>query len=137
MPPYRYRESNPFARLFKCANTPRSGSLRGWAEQGVLLVNAALTVAPRKSGNPLCIWSAFSTQVLRLINRNAPRAVFIVWGVEALNVARGAAIPGRKIVAFDHPCASTARPSSFRVRLRGWQSSPAKSKNTLAKNIVS
>jgi uracil-DNA glycosylase len=60
---------------------PESGTLTGWAEQGVLLLNTVLTVrdgqahSHRKQG-----WEVFTDEVIRkLSNRDEP-IVFVLWG---------------------------------------------------------
>jgi len=61
--------------------TPRSGCLESWAEQGVLLLNAALTV---RAGEPQSHarkgWEQFTDAVIaKLVERDQP-IVFLLWG---------------------------------------------------------
>ncbi len=61
--------------------TPSSGSLVPWAEQGVLLLNAVLTV---RAGEPNSHagrgWEAFTDAVIRAVSARSAPAVFLLWG---------------------------------------------------------
>lgn len=61
--------------------TPKSGSLEKWARQGVLLLNASLTV---QEGHPMSHqgigWERFTDYVIERINEEATGIVFILWG---------------------------------------------------------
>ena len=65
---------------------PKSGSLVPWAKQGVLLLNASLTVVkdtPKShSGKG---WETFTDEVIKLINKKETPVVFILWGSDARN----------------------------------------------------
>lgn len=63
---------------------PNHGSLVSWAEQGVLLLNATLTVVkdnPRSHANRG--WEIFTDEVIKLINKKETPVVFILWGSDA------------------------------------------------------
>ena len=63
---------------------PNHGSLVSWAEQGVLLLNATLTVVkdnPRSHANKG--WEIFTDEVIKLINKKDTPVVFILWGSDA------------------------------------------------------
>ena len=63
---------------------PNHGSLVSWAEQGVLLLNATLTVvkdSPRSHANKG--WEIFTDEVIKLINKKETPVVFILWGSDA------------------------------------------------------
>jgi len=61
----------------------KSGCLKSWAKQGVLLLNTALTVEVSKPGSHSNIgWDNFIYDIIKLIN-NKPNAVFILWGNHA------------------------------------------------------
>ncbi len=67
---------------------PATGDLRGWARQGVLLLNTALTVpAGVANGHKDWGWGALVTQVLTLLS-SAPRA-FVLWGRQAQALGKG------------------------------------------------
>ncbi|GBG69973.1 hypothetical protein CBR_g4801 [Chara braunii] len=63
---------------------PATGSLTTWAQQGVLLLNTALTVSPGMSGSHLDEWKPFTTAVITaLSNRQGPGIPFALWGRKA------------------------------------------------------
>ena len=67
---------------------PASGSLQAWADQGVLLLNAVLTV---RAGEPLSHanlgWEAFTRAVLLHAQAQSPFLVFLLWGAKAAAIA--------------------------------------------------
>lgn len=63
---------------------PAHGSLEGWARQGVLLLNATLTVrARRAASHQKKGWETFTDQVIRVVNDKQDRVVFLLWGASA------------------------------------------------------
>ncbi len=64
---------------------PDHGYLRHWAEQGVLLLNAVLTVERGQAGaHQGKGWEQFTDQVVRLLNAEREGLVFLLWGNYAL-----------------------------------------------------
>ncbi len=60
---------------------PGHGSLVHWARQGVLLLNAVLTVRAHQAGSHAGKgWETFTDQVIRAVNDKPERVVFILWG---------------------------------------------------------
>ncbi len=63
---------------------PPHGSLVHWARQGVLLLNATLTVrARRAASHQKKGWETFTDEVIRAVNHKQDRVVFILWGSSA------------------------------------------------------
>jgi uracil-DNA glycosylase len=63
---------------------PSHGCLDCWARQGVLLLNASLTVRQgRAASHQGKGWEAFTDEVLRAVNSKQERVVFILWGASA------------------------------------------------------
>ncbi|CAN5205135.1 uracil-DNA glycosylase [soil metagenome] len=62
---------------------PASGNLEKWAEQGVLLLNAALTVRKNEPGSHRKIWEPFTDAVIQKISDEKKDIVFILWGNDA------------------------------------------------------
>jgi uracil-DNA glycosylase len=63
---------------------PDHGCLDAWARQGVLLLNASLTVrAGRAASHQGKGWETFTDEVLRAVNAKPERVVFILWGASA------------------------------------------------------
>lgn len=58
-------------------------SLESWAEQGVLLLNTALSVRKGVAGSHLAAWRPFTEQVLKTISFEYPKTVFVLWGKKA------------------------------------------------------
>jgi uracil-DNA glycosylase len=57
------------------------GSLEAWAKQGVLLLNAVLTVEEGKSGSHACKgWETFTDAIIRSISARRDKVVFVLWG---------------------------------------------------------
>lgn len=67
-------------------NPPKSGDLSAWASEGVLLLNALLSVELNK---PLSHkgfgWEIFTDRVIEILSRKREKLVFMLWG----NYARG------------------------------------------------
>ncbi|MEO9210745.1 MAG: uracil-DNA glycosylase [Ginsengibacter sp.] len=60
---------------------PRSGNLEKWAEQGVLLLNASLTVRENEPGSHARVgWITFTNEVIRKISDQKNGIVFLLWG---------------------------------------------------------
>jgi uracil-DNA glycosylase len=63
---------------------PSHGCLDSWARQGVLLLNASLTVRAGKAASHQGKgWETFTDEVLRTVNTKQERVVFILWGASA------------------------------------------------------
>ncbi len=61
--------------------TPMSGNLEGWAKQGVLLLNATLTVAKDSPGSHQGLgWETFTDAVIKKISDEKTNIVFLLWG---------------------------------------------------------
>lgn len=65
---------------------PASGNLTGWAQQGVLLLNATLTVRENLAGSHQKKgWEQFTDAVINTINTKKEHLVFILWGSYAIS----------------------------------------------------
>lgn len=62
----------------------RSGDLRGWAQQGVLLLNSVLTVEQSRAGSHQGKgWERFTDAVVAALNAEREHLVFLLWGAYA------------------------------------------------------
>ncbi len=62
-------------------NLPQHGNLLKWAQQGVLLLNAILTVLPNKPGSHQNLgWQNFTDQIIRSVSNKNCNVVFMLWG---------------------------------------------------------
>ena len=60
---------------------PKSGNLIKWADQGVLLLNATLTVRAHQAGSHQKKgWEVFTDSVIKAISQNKDKVVFLLWG---------------------------------------------------------
>jgi uracil-DNA glycosylase len=60
---------------------PQHGNLENWAKQGVLLLNASLTVRANEPMSHAKIgWAAFTDTVIKKISEQKEHVVFILWG---------------------------------------------------------
>ncbi|MFI5827806.1 uracil-DNA glycosylase [Streptomyces sp. NPDC051578] len=66
---------------------PANGDLTPWTRQGVLLLNRALTTAPRKTGGHRGKgWEAVTEQAIRALAARGKPLVSVLWGRDARNV---------------------------------------------------
>ena len=83
---------------------PSHGNLTAWADQGVLLMNAVLTVEQSKAGSHQgkC-WEVFTDRVIELLNEQRDHLVFLLWGNYAQK--KGALIDQNKhlVLKSSHP----------------------------------
>ncbi|SKC55692.1 uracil-DNA glycosylase [Ohtaekwangia koreensis] len=86
---------------------PKSGDLTRWAEQGVLLLNATLTVRAATPGSHQNKgWEAFTDAVIKKISEERENVVFLLWGAYAQK--KGEIIDRKK-----HLVLMSAHPSPF------------------------
>ena len=86
-------------------DAPTTGNLTRWAEQGVLLLNATLTVRAHQAGSHQNRgWEAFTDAAIRALAEEREHLVFILWGAYAQR--KGAFIDRNK-----HLVLSSAHPS--------------------------
>ncbi|CAF0718267.1 unnamed protein product [Adineta steineri] len=65
---------------------PKHGTLLGWARQGVLLLNACLTVERSKANSHKGKgWEKFTDAVIQYLNDRSANIVFLLWGRDAQN----------------------------------------------------
>jgi uracil-DNA glycosylase len=83
---------------------PNSGNLTHWAEQGVLLLNATLTVEAHKAGSHQGKgWEELTDAAIMALNEKRERIVFMLWGSYAQR--KGQYIDRRKHLVLEavHP----------------------------------
>lgn len=63
---------------------PQHGCLTEWAEQGVFLLNATLTVREANANSHAnCGWQEFTDEVIKLLSKREQPMVFLLWGANA------------------------------------------------------
>ncbi len=83
---------------------PQSGDLSHWAKQGILLLNATLTVRAHEAGSHQKQgWETFTDAVIKTISEQCENVVFLLWGGFAKK--KGAKIDKKKhhILTSGHP----------------------------------
>ncbi|KAJ1952712.1 uracil DNA glycosylase [Linderina pennispora] len=93
---------------------PSHGYLKGWAEQGVLLLNAALTVECHKANSHANKgWEKFTDAVISTINKHRSHVVFMLWGSYAQK--KGAQVNSKKhlVLKSVHPSPLSASRGFF------------------------
>ncbi len=102
----------------KDATIPRGhGCLIPWAQQGVLLLNAVLTVVRgRARSHQGRGWEKFSDKVVQVINQQCENIVFLLWGADARR--KGAIVDRNKHAVFEaaHPSPLSANAGFFGCR---------------------
>lgn len=108
---------------------PPHGSLERWARQGVLLLNATLTVRASTPGSHQNKgWEEFTDAVIRKLSEEKTGLVFILWGAYAQR--KGAVIDANK-----HYVIQSAHPSPFAAHKGFYGSKPfSKTNEYLASN---
>jgi len=63
---------------------PKSGNLERWADQGVFLLNATLTVRAHEAGSHQKKgWETFTDHTIHMLSESADQLVFLLWGAFA------------------------------------------------------
>ncbi len=93
---------------------PNHGCLIPWAEQGVLLLNAVLTVrAHQANSHQGKGWENFTDAVLRAVNGVNRRVVFLLWGSYAQRKAEGIDTSRHTVLKAPHPSPLSASRGFF------------------------
>ncbi|MDG4763734.1 uracil-DNA glycosylase [Solwaraspora sp. WMMD406] len=91
---------------------PRSGDLTGWAAQGVLLLNAVLTVRQGKPNSHAGAgWEEFTDATIRALDARDQRIVFLLWGGYARRKRELIGNPSHVVLEAGHP--SPMNPRGF------------------------
>ncbi len=107
----------------------QSGDLTKWTKEGVLLLNATLTVVKDTPNSHAKLgWDLFTDYIIRVLNEKEEPVVFILWG----NFARS---KKELITNTKHLVIESAHPSPFSARNGFFGSKPfSKTNNFLKKN---
>lgn len=93
---------------------PNHGNLTKWAEEGVLLLNAVLTV---QAGCPASHqnkgWEIFTDAVIEALNKKATPVVFLLWGNFARSKKQLITNPNHYILECPHPSPFSANRGFF------------------------
>ncbi len=93
---------------------PSTGDLTPWARQGVLLLNATLTVrAHQAASHQGKGWETFTDQVIRAVNDKTDTVVFILWGNSARRKKVLVDVDRHVIIESPHPSPLSAHRGFF------------------------
>ena len=93
---------------------PQSGNLKRWADQGVLLLNATLTVRESEAGSHQNRgWETFTDAVIQQIAAKKEKVVFLLWGAFAKK-------KGHKIDRSKHLILESGHPSPMSANQGKW-----------------
>jgi len=107
---------------------PKTGELEGWAKQGVLLLNAILTVEAHKAGSHQNMgWEEFTDDVVKKLSKKKENLVFILWGKYAQE-------KGKSIDSKKHLIIESTHPSPFSAYRGFFGSKPFSKTNEYLKN---
>ena len=109
-------ENVPFGRQDGAIPADRA-CLEPWARQGVLLLNAVLTVAAGRAGSHQGRgWETFTDRVVETVNRQRENVVFMLWGSYAQK--KGAVVDDRRhlVLSAPHPSPLSAHRGFFGCR---------------------
>ena len=83
---------------------PKTGYLKKWADQGVLMLNAVLTVrAGQANSHKGMGWEIFTDRVIELLNEREKPVVFLLWGRNARNKKALITNPNHLVLEAAHP----------------------------------
>jgi uracil-DNA glycosylase len=89
---------------------PNNGYLVPWAEQGVMLLNAVLTVRAHKpTSHKNQGWETFTDAVIRALNDRAKPVVFLLWGAYSQKKIKLIDTSRHRIVTGAHPSPLSAK----------------------------
>jgi uracil-DNA glycosylase len=83
---------------------PVHGDLQSWADQGILMLNAALTVREGKSFSHAKLgWQRFTNEVINAINKHKEGVIFLCWGGKALEICKDVNKSKHHVLKWGHP----------------------------------
>ena len=96
---------------------PQTGYLKKWADQGVLMLNAVLTVrAGQANSHKGRGWEIFTDRVIELLNEREKPVVFLLWGRNARNKKALITNPNHLVLEAAHPSPLSAYNGFFGCR---------------------
>lgn len=78
-------------------------TLEKWATQGVLLLNASLSVMHGKPGSHMKMWDHFTDFIINQLNNLENRVIFVAWGAFAHNKLRKINLVKHSLIISSHP----------------------------------
>tara|TARA_B110000858_G_C17780133_1_gene464338 strand:+ start:663 stop:1349 length:687 start_codon:yes stop_codon:yes gene_type:complete len=89
-----------------------SQSLEHWAKQGILMLNASLTVRQGQASSHMKLWLPFTKYIMQYLNKNHEGIVYLIWGAFAHKQVEDAIDWSKnKLVISSHPSPLSANKS--------------------------
>lgn len=108
---------------------PNNGDLQSWAKQGVLLLNAGLTVREGQANSHRKIgWEIFTDKIIENLNNRKDPIVFILWG-------NNAKLKEKLITNDKHFIIKSVHPSPLSANRGFWGTKPFSKTNNYLKSI--
>ena len=96
---------------------PEHGYLKKWADQGVLMLNAVLTVRAHQANSHQGIgWEQFTDAAIRILNQQDRPIVYLLWGAPAQKKAAKVDNPKHLLLKAPHPSPLSAYRGFFGCR---------------------
>jgi uracil-DNA glycosylase len=93
---------------------PNNGNLIPWANQGVLLLNTALTVRAHEANSHKGQgWEIFTDEIIKILNKRSEPVIFVLWGANARKKKEFITSKQHYILEAPHPSPLSARRGFF------------------------
>lgn len=87
--------------IYKVLN--KESCLEDWAKQGVLMLNASLSVYEKMPNSHAKYWSCFTQNIINFINKYCENVVFVAWGAFAFNKFENIDQKKHTLLVCSHP----------------------------------
>lgn len=87
------------------------GYLKNWVDQGVFLINTALTVKEGNAGSHTKLWGEFTEQLMKFLNEKCPKAIVLSWGSHAHDYSKF--LTNCRVLRAAHPSPLSASKGFF------------------------
>ncbi len=78
-------------------------SLENWAKQGILMLNASLSVIQGKPASQMNLWLDFTNFIIAELNKNTEPIIFVAWGAFAHNQLKNVNVDKHHLIVSSHP----------------------------------
>jgi uracil-DNA glycosylase len=95
-----YKNAKEYGHMF---TKPTHGNLEFWANQGVLMLNAALTVEEKKPNSHAPCWHNFTDKIIKKLSDDKENLVFVLWGAFAAKKRKLIDNNSHHIIITSHP----------------------------------
>jgi uracil-DNA glycosylase len=95
---------------------PATGNLAAWVEQGIFLLNTALTVEESRPGSHAALWCDFTDDVIRFVAKNNATCIFLLLGNHAkgkASICRAEGVADARVICGVHPSPLSAARGFF------------------------